>query len=182
MTTNAIKLLEDQHIELDKLYEACQSTNHEPKKTSLFKQFADMVASHAAIEEEILYPAIIAKDESQKDLLLEALEEHLAVKRVLADLLEMSLTDELFEAKLKVMHEQLEHHNHKEEEKKLFPIVKKMFTQDELISIGEQMETRYFEMMASSPRKDIPGETDEAAPLVADDSIAKKPRNVAKSA
>ena len=55
------------------------------------------------------------------ELLHESIEEHLAIKRVLADPIEMKLDQDSFKAKISVLKENVSHHALKEEEKELFP-------------------------------------------------------------
>jgi hypothetical protein len=100
-----------------------------------------------------------------QEILLESVEEHLSVKRVLADLLDLSPDDDQFDAKLSVMKEQLEHHAHEEEEGELFPKVKKLLGKDELEALGGEMASMFQELLTQSPRKNVPAETGEAAPL-----------------
>jgi hemerythrin superfamily protein len=100
-----------------------------------------------------------------EDILLEALEEHVGIKRVLADLLETEAKDPTFDAKIKVLSEQVEHHV-KEEETELFPKVKKILGAQELEALGQNMETEQIEIEEKGqPRKAIPAETAQAAPL-----------------
>jgi len=47
----------------------------------------------------------------------------------------------------------------------LFPLVKKLFTADELDAMGSEMLDKFTELMSSEPRRTIPSETAEAAPL-----------------
>jgi len=63
-----------------------------------FEQIADDLAVHAAIEEKHFYPA--TKSARTEDLLQEAVEEHLSVKRIIADLLEMDPAEAQFDAKI----------------------------------------------------------------------------------
>jgi Hemerythrin HHE cation binding domain len=96
--------------------------------------------------------------------LLESLQEHLGIKRVLADLLETDAADETFDAKIKVLKEQVEHHVG-EEESDLFPKVKKIIDAEVLEALGQEMSAEQSELEASRPRDSIPSETDEAATL-----------------
>ncbi len=115
------------------------------------------------IEEHQFYPAVRAK--RTEDILLEALEEHVGIKRVLADLLETDAKDHTFDAKVKVLTEQVEHHV-KEEESDLFPKVKKILGAEELDALGQNMEAEQIEIEEKGqPRRAIPHETAEAAPL-----------------
>src|SRR5687768_12693556 len=118
---NAIELLESQHREVEKLFEMIEAADGE-KKMELLGELADTLAAHATIEEKIFYPRTLAA--RTEELLREAVEEHLSVKRVLADLLETSEGDENLDARIKVLKEQVEHHV-EEEEGELFPKVKR---------------------------------------------------------
>jgi hypothetical protein len=111
----------------------------------------------------VFYPAIMAKQTNDK--LQESVEEHLAIKRVLADLVTMKLDTEGFKAKLSVLKEQVAHHAHKEEEKKLFPIVKDLLSADQRAALGNEVLVAFEEALAAKPHLLVPTETDKAAPL-----------------
>jgi hemerythrin superfamily protein len=160
---NALKLLEEQHDEVDTLIEEIEKGRSMDLKTKRFAELADKLAAHAAIEEKIFYPAVMAKQ--TEDILLESVEEHLSVKRLLADMMKLDVTDDAFDAKLSVIKEQLQHHAHEEEEKELFPKVKKLLAKDELEALGDQMQAKFEELLQRSPRRQVPNETAEAAHL-----------------
>jgi hemerythrin superfamily protein len=132
------------------------------EKLALAKELEDALAGHATIEEQIFYPGVMVKD--TEDILREAVEEHLAVKRVIADILEIAPTDSSFDAKMKVLKEQVSHHV-EEEEGELFPRVKKVFSDDALEDMGGQMEALFAEVSEGEPREEVPAETREPAPL-----------------
>ena len=93
------------------------------------------------------------------------MEEHLSVKRIIADLLEMEPDDAQFDAKIKVLQEQVEHHV-EEEEKQLFPEVQKLHSKDELEDLGMLMEQTAEELKEQgAPRMEVPKETGAAAPI-----------------
>jgi hemerythrin superfamily protein len=159
---NAIELLKKQHEEAKKLFSRLEAAEDE-EKAELFEQLADALAVHATIEEKHFYPA--TKSARTEELLQEAVEEHLSVKRVIADLLEMSPEDAQFDAKVTVLREQVEHHV-EEEEGELFPKVKKMLGEDELEDLGVVMEDTAEELEAGgAPRESVPAETGSAAPI-----------------
>jgi hypothetical protein len=165
---NATDLLTKQHDELEALIkkvEKASEAKNRAAKNSGFLQLADHMAAHMKIEETEFYPAIMAKQ--LEDKLLESLEEHLALKRILADLMELEIDDPRFDAKLSVLSETHEHHARKEEEKELFPKVKKLLDKDELEKLGNQMLATFNTLMKHDPREEVPGETEEAAPLPA---------------
>jgi hemerythrin superfamily protein len=160
---NAIELLLSQHREVDELFSKIESTKSADRKSELFDDIADKLAIHAAIEEHHFYPAVRAA--RPEDIQLESLEEHLAIKRVLADLLDVSVDDETFDAKIKVLKEQVEHHV-EEEESDLFPKVKKLFDKDELEAIGQAMSAEQAELEEQgSARENVRSETDAPASI-----------------
>jgi hemerythrin superfamily protein len=159
---NAIDLLKQQHREAKELFEKIEKAGPDEKER-LFDQLADALAVHAAIEEQHFYPA--TKDSRTEELLQEAVEEHLSVKRIIADLLEMEPDDAQFDAKITVLREQVEHHV-EEEETELFPKVRKIHSKDELEDLGVLMEQTVKELKEQgAPRMEVPKETGAAAPI-----------------
>ncbi len=161
VTTDVLEILTSQHKEVDLLIEQIESGSG--NRRALFTQLADKLAAHATVEEKLFYPAVMAKQ--TEDQLKEAVEEHLAVKRLLADMLAMRADDDEFDAKLSVLKEQVTHHAHKEEEAKLFPKVKSMFNADERAALGNELLVMFEDLMRGHPSTPVPNETDAAAPL-----------------
>jgi len=160
---SAISLLESQHRAVEELFKQIEKATGSEKKMRLFEQIADKLAVHAAIEEHHFYPAVKAK--RTEDILLEAVEEHLTIKRTLADLLKLDIDDKSFDPKLKVLKEEVEHHVG-EEEKDLFPKVRKILSAEELEALEQEMVAEQEELEEEgSPRTAIPHETTEAAPV-----------------
>jgi hemerythrin superfamily protein len=161
---NAIDLLEKQHREVEELFEEFEDAGENAKKTKerLCREISNQLAMHAEIEEKLFYPE--SKQENTEEILRESVEEHLSMKRVLADILEHGTDDEQFMARMKVLQEQVEHHV-EEEEKELFPKVRKSCSKEELEDLGARMETLAEELLEGEPAKDIPGQTDSPAPI-----------------
>lgn len=161
---NALDLLKSHHREVEKLFEQYEKLGEGDleMKEMLFVQIADALAAHASIEERFFYPSV--KAEETEEILHESLEEHLGAKRIIADLLDLQPSDEHFDAKMKVLKEQIEHHV-EEEEGDLFPKVRRLMDKDSLESLGAIMEQEYEDMQKGEPREAVPAETDEAAPL-----------------
>jgi hemerythrin superfamily protein len=161
---NAIDLLTGQHEEVNKLFRRYErlSDSADGERREVFLMIADRLSAHASIEEEYFYPAV--KAARTEDQLREAVEEHLAAKRIIADLLDLEPDDENFDAKMKVLQETIEHHV-EEEEGDLFPKVKKLLSEDELLALGVQMMAEFEELMQSEPRNEVPMQTDTAAPI-----------------
>ena len=88
------------------------------------------------------------------------------VKRVLADMMELSTDDEHFDAKLTVLKEMIRHHAHDEEEGTLFPKVRRLFDADQRAALGNECMAMFEALLEREPRKMVPSETAEAAPLI----------------
>lgn len=160
---DAVKLLIAQHRELEGLLDNVLKETGEDKRKSLFAEAGDELTVHIASEEQIFYPAV--KAARTEDILLESLEEHLSLKRLLADLLEMDPSDKAFEAKFKVLKEQTEHH-HEEEEENLFPKVNKLLDESRRKALGKEMVALQVRMNRSGEaREGVVDETESAAPL-----------------
>jgi DNA-binding FrmR family transcriptional regulator len=103
----------------------------------VFKRIKSELEVHTHIEETILYPAL-EKPAETHDLTLEAYEEHKVVKTLLAELsAAKSATDE-WQAKAKVLRENVEHHV-KEEENELFDKADDALSDEEIESLGDRM-------------------------------------------
>jgi hypothetical protein len=163
-TTNALELLMSQHEEVEMIIDQIKSAQDLAEKAVLFEALADQLAAHATIEEKLFYPAVL--DASTRELLVESTEEHLSVKRLLADMMELELDDEHFDAKLLVLCDQVVHHAHEEEEQELFPLVRKLFDDDDLAALGNEMLAMFEGLLEKGePRRSVPSETRVAAPL-----------------
>jgi hemerythrin-like domain-containing protein len=157
---NAIDLLKQQHRDVEDLFEEFEGAGEGAKKTRerLCREISDQLAVHAEVEEKLFYPE--AKQENTEELLRESVEEHLQIKRMIADVLEGGPEDEQFEAKMTVLKEEVEHHV-KEEEEELFPKVKKACSKEELDDLGTRMQEMARQLEAEGePSAKIPGQTD----------------------
>ena len=135
---NALDLLKEDHKKVAQLFGQAEGTENEKKKQQLFEQIKTELDTHTHIEETIFYPAI-QKNEDLKDMVLEALEEHKQVKTLLREISSLADGSEKFDAKLKVMKENVEHHV-EEEETEMFPKVEKALDKAQLEECGQQME------------------------------------------
>jgi hemerythrin superfamily protein len=156
---DAIELLDAQHRDVERLFSQLEGARGE-RKARLFRELADLLAIHATIEENHFYPMVKTSD--TEDLVMESLEEHLAVKRLLADLMKLSPEVEEFDAKLTVLEEQVEHHV-KEEREELFPQVRRLLDAEQREAIGQIMTATI--VGVQSPRLDVPLQTRAAPPL-----------------
>ena len=154
---DAITLLTADHAKVKKLFEEFAELKEEDgsaeDKSALVTQICNELKVHAEIEEEIFYPAV-RKAIDDADLMDEALVEHAGAKELIAQLEEMSPDDELYDAKVTVLGEQIQHHV-KEEEGEMFPKARKAKVDSE--ALGVEMAERKAELTAET-------ESDEEAP------------------
>jgi hypothetical protein len=129
-------LLKAQHRYVDELFSRIQAAGG-GRKMGAFRELADMLAMHATIEERIFYPGV--KLRSTEELLRESAAEHLAMKRVLADLLDIAIDSHEFDAKLELLKEEVHHHAVEEEERKLFPILRAELDRDYMAGLAGEM-------------------------------------------
>jgi hemerythrin superfamily protein len=160
---DVLELLQSQHREVDALIEQLEQRKGDLR--AVFSELADKLAAHATVEEKIFYPQTMSSETSE--LLHESVEEHLGVKRLLADMLKMEPSSEEFAAKLSVLKEDVSHHAHEEEEAKLFPKVRTLLDADQRAALGNEVLALFEQLLPKHPAKNIPAETLEAAPLPA---------------
>jgi len=160
---NAIAMLKHQHREVEALFNQMHKARAGGARRGVFERIADALAVHAAIEEKHFYPSV--KERTTEAILFESVEEHLAIKRVITDLLRLDGEDETFAAKVKVLEDEVSHHV-EEEEGDLFPRVERMFDDEALESLGEAMEEAQAALLRTGePRRAIPSETARAASI-----------------
>lgn len=136
---DALELLKQDHAEVKKLLEKAESAEQGKERTAIFDKIKTQLETHARIEENVFYPAV-SKHEELKDMVLESLEEHKQVKTLLREMDNLSKDSEKFEPKLKVLKENVEHHAEEEEEGKMFPKVRKLFSTAELQKLGMELQ------------------------------------------
>jgi len=144
-TQDAIGLLEQDHQTVRKLLRELEETTARgiKKREELRSKIAEEVRIHAAIEEEIFYPAFreVAENEEDTKLFFEATEEHGLVHIVLPALEDTDPTADEFGAKAKVLKDLIEHHA-EEEESEMLPRARKLLGKERLMELGEQMQER----------------------------------------
>lgn len=141
---DAVTFLESQHREVEGWFAQFEKTNSDAKKLDLFNKINLALKAHTQVEEEIFYPEA-RRSTGDEDLLDEAVVEHQAAKQLMAEIEAMKPGDELYDAKVKVLSEEIEHHV-EEEEKELFPKCRK--SDMDLVGLGEQMKARFNELSA----------------------------------
>lgn len=119
---NAIELLKTDHREVEKLFEKFADADDENEKMAIAERICLALKVHTEIEEELFYPACRGKVDDK--LVDEALVEHQGAKTLVSEIEAMGEVDDMYEAKVQVLCEQVTHHI-KEEETELFPKAQK---------------------------------------------------------
>ncbi len=141
---DAIALLEADHREVDGYFEAYEALTDDAEKKALANTICLARKVHTQVEEELFYPP--ARDKAgDDDLLDEAVVEHMGAKTLIAEIETMQPGQPLYDAKVKVLGEQVRHHV-EEEESELFPEVRETFI--DLVALGARLSARKAELMA----------------------------------
>ena len=137
---NAFQLLKEDHQKVSGIFQQLEPTTERAEKTrtELFAKLKDELDIHARIEETVFYPAIKQAAET-REIVLEGFEEHHVIKMLLKELEAMPVDTEEWAAKLKVLQENVEHHV-EEEEGEMFQKARQVLSEEEINSLGEQME------------------------------------------
>lgn len=139
---DAIQLVKQDHRTVEQLFkqfERAEKAERTAEMKRVVQKLVRELSIHAAIEEQILYPALRRADAALEDEVLEALEEHHLVKLTLLELDDMSPQDERFCAKVAVLIENVRHHV-AEEEHELLPRLQKAFPPRDRKELGTLLE------------------------------------------
>jgi len=151
-TSDAIALLKADHRKVEALFEKYESARS--KKADIAKQICTELTVHTMIEEEIFYPAC-RKAGVESDIMDEANVEHDGAKSLIAELENGSPGDEYYDAKVKVLSEEIKHHV-KEEEKRGGVFSQAREKDLDLKALGEQMAARKEELMTAFEDNGLP--------------------------
>jgi hemerythrin superfamily protein len=143
-TISALELLEDDHREVEGYFDEYEDLKNGGEKEELATKICLALRVHTQLEEEIFYPAA-RKATGDDDLLDEAKVEHDGAKRLIEEIEEMRVGDDLYDAKVKVLGEQIRHHV-KEEEEELFPEVKS--AKMDIEAVGRKLAQRKEQLLA----------------------------------
>ena len=140
MTNDAIVLLKEDHKKVQHLFDRFEGLgpNASKAKKDIVDKFVEELSVHSAIEEQIFYP--VAREVLEDDsAVLEDLEEHHVMKWTLLELSAMKPEDERYDAKVKVLIENVRHHI-KEEEDELFPAIRALLGRNRLQDVGAALK------------------------------------------
>jgi hemerythrin superfamily protein len=150
---DACDLLDADHKAVKKMFKEYEELTNSrgrsvpQKKMDLARQICQELTVHAQIEEEIFYPALRAAIKDT-DLIAEAEVEHASAKDLIAQIQGMGEADEMFDAKVTVLGEYIDHHV-KEERNEIFPKARAARKLD-LVSMRDDLQARKEELMADT--------------------------------
>lgn len=145
-TQDAVALLKADHRKVEELFADFEKASGGKTKQKIAEQICTELKIHTIIEEEIFYPACEGKVE--EDLLTEAYVEHDAAKVLIADIEEGSPDEQFYDAKVKVLKEEIEHHVEEEEKR-----MEGLFSQArhagiDMDALGEELAARKQQLMS----------------------------------
>ena len=112
---DAIALLKADHRQVEQWFSQFEKTGSANKKQQLAANICAALTVHTSIEEEIFYPAFLRATGDQ-DMHHEAIVEHAGAKTLIAQIQDMSPSDDYFDAKVTVLSEMIKHHVKEEEQ------------------------------------------------------------------
>ncbi|HET9622612.1 MAG TPA: hemerythrin domain-containing protein [Kofleriaceae bacterium] len=161
--TDILAILAAQHAEIDALFARLAARDGDPRPT--FRALATQLAAHTAAEAQVFYPAIVSK--ASDELLQEAAEDHLAIERVLGELIAMPADDRAFFVRLAALEAQVQHHMHDEEERTVLPQVRSWMGADRRAALGRAF------VVAFEARRQLPP---NSSPPIASPHTSAPPR------
>ncbi len=154
---NAIQLIQSDHAAVEQLFrrfERSRGAGGELRR--IVRALVKELSIHAAIEEQLLYPALRRRRDGSPPEVLEALEEHHLVKLTLRELEGMRPSDARYRAKVAVLAENVRQHV-REEERNLLPQLRRRMDPEELRALGNAMAL----LKKTAPTRPHPASPDE---------------------
>jgi hemerythrin superfamily protein len=149
-----VTLLKQDHRKVKELFERFEAGSRRKEKQRIAEEIIEELSLHASIEEQLVYPLLRMRDRKHEDGTLEALEEHHVAKLLLAELDQMKVGDERYDAKMTVLAENIRHHIG-EEESELLPRLVKLTSDEERARIADAIP-RMKELAPNHPHPKAP--------------------------
>src|SRR4051812_469145 len=144
---DAIDLLKRDHADVKNAFKEFEKAKYKDPQAckNFLASICRDIEMHAAVEEEIFYPAVRAKIKDD-DLMNEALVEHNSAKTLIADIQKLRADDPMFKPSVTVLAEYVQHHA-REEEREMLPKAKRLKLDlaglaDEMLALRDQLKAR----------------------------------------
>ncbi len=151
--SDAIALLKADHRTVEGLFEKFESARS-GQKQAIAVQICNELKIHTTIEEEIFYPALQGKIE--EETYTEAYVEHDGAKLLINDIMSASEEDEFFDAKVKVLSEEIKHHVKEEEMRSEGMFAQAREAGVDLLELRDRMMARKQELMVAAKAGELP--------------------------
>lgn len=136
---NLFEILHKDHEKVAEIFSRIEETkeNEEARREHLFQSLYNELDVHSQAEEKFFYSRLKGEDET-RELVMEAIDEHKDLKKVLGELDSMDKGSVEWTAKIRSCKEMVEHHV-AEEENELFPRARRVLGEDEAAAIAEDI-------------------------------------------
>lgn len=151
---DAIALLKADHRKVEKLFEDFEKASGASRKANLVKQICMELTVHTMIEEEIFYPA--CRGQIEDGTLDEAYVEHDGAKMLIAELTDSAPEEAFYDAKVKVLSEEIKHHVHEEEMRSEGMFAQARDAGLDMDELGERMRARKEQLTAQFEAAGLP--------------------------
>ncbi|MEA3054018.1 MAG: hypothetical protein QOG72_2921 [Sphingomonadales bacterium] len=151
---DATHLLAQDHRKVEELFEQFEKASGDGRKEKIARQICTELKVHSMIEEEIFYPALRGK--ISDDDLDEAYVEHDGAKVLINEIEAGGPDEDYYDAKVKVLQEQIEHHVEEEEKSRGNLFQQARATDVDLEALGRQMAARKEELMRLADVEGLP--------------------------
>lgn len=152
--TDAIALLKADHRTVEDLFGQFQAAKAGNRKKAIAHQICVELKIHTLLEEEIFYPAFRGKIDD--DTLDEAYVEHDGAKVLINDIEASAPEADFFDAKVKVLSEEIKHHVHEEEMPGKGMFAECRQADVDLVSLRDQMLARKQKLLAQAKADGLP--------------------------
>lgn len=154
---DAVALLKADHRKVEDLFEKFEAAKGGDRKKALAQEICTELMIHATIEEEIFYPS--CKGKVEEDQMDEAYVEHDGAKVMIAELLAGAPDDEFYDAKMKVLSEEIKHHVKEEERPGGGVFAQARDGGLDMAALGERLAARKEQLKAKFQNEGLPAPT-----------------------
>jgi hypothetical protein len=151
---DAVALLKADHRKVEDLFAKFEKTKAADKKQRLAQEICTELTVHTLIEEEIFYPA--CRGEIKDETVSEAYVEHDGAKMLIAELEAGSPEDDFYDAKMKVLSEEIKHHVKEEEMRSEGMFAQAKAAGLDLEDLGARMAARKKELIGQIAAQGLP--------------------------
>ena len=158
---DAVALLKADHRKVEDLFEKFEAAKSAERKKALALEICTELCVHATIEEEIFYPACQSEIEDE-DKIGEAYVEHDGAKVMIAELLASNPDNAFYDAKMKVLSEEIKHHVKEEERRSDGLFAEARAAGLDMAALGERLTVRKKQLLAQFKANGLPAPTTRA--------------------